>query len=816
MDGQVCVEEAKADITDLKHVLAVSESENKSLKKEQTIASGRISVQHRESYSILTKLIDKNQKRLLRLTELEDTLTKQLLKVCAELTAVNDDISKIELNNEHKKHRAKSQLSKFGTPYFRHKESRPADNSDVLLLRQIGDIGYVDLPKPQSWLESEKKCLVRAIETEERNRQMKDIEIEKLKIKKKMQTCDESERLELQSELDRLKEQSCVMKCTGGIQLFQNSPCKYDWFKISIVDLKGKHSPQECQAMWTHYLHPAVNKGRWKKEEDEALKILVKKYAFSNWDTIALELNTSRSAFQCMCHFQNRLNPLLMRNMWDENDDYTLTVLIKSFRKGDYIPWKKIAYCFSNCSVSNVVSRWKTINPDAVKGKFSEAEDVVLVAAVRKFGKDFKKISDHFPGRTSAQLQERYKSFLKNERDAQPWSPDEDRLIWEKVKEFGHNFSHIATFLMNRNRTQIRHRYYRMLDWLKKHPGEEYPACRSGQFKIAEGPDELWKKVVNVMKDKKVKFSEVNGDALMDDDSFSSLKSKLKLRKRSGVRPGHQRTFHDVDLELANYFCCVYPQSGGRHKINYTNEEIDTHARATSKFLDFLCADLKSVPDSEIENDQMLSRLDKLVLKRMNVNEDENSSAMQGSAGASVSAERTENDSENGTLSACRICNIKHGERSYVNVWHNAVPPNQTSLIGIRSIMLWRNVLQAMISPPKIKTEDTFEECDQHERIQVSEGSCGADADEECSECIKEAKAVFEKHSGIWKSRFQSVFAWAALCSEFAPMSEDTCCLDAEFSEISLGNKGELMDDLETTESNVNVGRKQKKKIKLK
>lgn len=814
MDGEVCVEEAKADITDLKNVLASTESENNSLKREPTVFGGRGSLLHSKSSSVLKKLIEKNQQRLLCLTELEDALTKQLLKVCDELLAVNDDISKVKLNNEQRKPRVKPHLTKFGTPYFRYKESKPDDNSDVLLLRRIGDIGYVERPVPQSWLETEKKCLIKAIETEERNRQMKEIEIEKLKVTKKMQTCTGSERIELQLELSDLNKKACLIKNIRGAQLFHDNSCNYDWIKVSVVDLKGKHSDHECKAMWTNYLHPSINKGRWKANEDERLKFLVKRYEFSNWDTIAVELNTQRSAFQCMCHYQNRLNPLLMRNVWDEHDDYTLTVLVKSFRRGDYIPWKKVAYCFSNCSIANVAARWKTINPELVKGKFSEAEDVILLAAVRKFGTDFRKISDHFPGRTSAQLQERYKAFLKNDPSVKPWSPDEDRLIWEKVKEFGHNFSHIATFLINRNRVQIRHRYYRMLDWLKKHPGEEYPACRSGQFKIAEGPDELWKKVVDVMKDKKVKFKEVNGDALMDDESFLSLQTKLRLKKKSGPKPGYQRTFHSVDLELANFFCSIYPQSGGRHKVKYSDTEIDTYTKSTTKFLEFLCADLKRVPEDEINNDQMLSVLDKLVLKRINTNLDEKASVMGSLPGTSVSSETTRGPAGNYIFGACKVCNIKHSERFYINVLHNAVPPNQTSLVGIRSIMLWRNVLKAMRFSSEINIEHTFEECGQHEGNQVSQGSGSCDADEECSECVKEAKAAFTKHSNIWKSRFQSVFAWAALCSEFAP--SDTCCQDDEFNDVNLSNKAELLEHFKTKEPKVYVGKTQRKRIKLK
>jgi hypothetical protein len=56
--------------------------------------------------------------------------------------------------------------------------------------------------------------------------------------------------------------------------------------------------------MWQNMLHPRINRLPWNEEEDQKLKELVTASNSRDWDLIAEELDTGRTAFQCF----HRLN----------------------------------------------------------------------------------------------------------------------------------------------------------------------------------------------------------------------------------------------------------------------------------------------------------------------------------------------------------------------------------------------------------------------------------------------------------------------------------------------------------------------------
>ena len=59
--------------------------------------------------------------------------------------------------------------------------------------------------------------------------------------------------------------------------------------------------------MWQNFLHPRVNREPWTESENSKLKELALASPNRDWDLIAEELCTGRTAFQCFHRFDLRL-----------------------------------------------------------------------------------------------------------------------------------------------------------------------------------------------------------------------------------------------------------------------------------------------------------------------------------------------------------------------------------------------------------------------------------------------------------------------------------------------------------------------------
>ncbi|KAL3797307.1 hypothetical protein ACHAW5_011303 [Stephanodiscus triporus] len=101
----------------------------------------------------------------------------------------------------------------------------------------------------------------------------------------------------------------------------------------------------------------------------------------------------------------------------------------------------------------------------ASTGKWSSEEDASLRRAVNaNFGKNWKKIAFHLPGRTDVQCLHRWQKVLKPGLVKGPWTPEEDTLVAELVEKYGQKkWSFIARQLQGRLGKQCRERWYNHL-----------------------------------------------------------------------------------------------------------------------------------------------------------------------------------------------------------------------------------------------------------------------------------------------------------------------------------------------------------------
>ena len=93
--------------------------------------------------------------------------------------------------------------------------------------------------------------------------------------------------------------------------------------------------------------------------------------------------------------------------------------------------------------------------------KFSPEEDEKLLKLVNLCGpRHWRKLAASMEGRTGRQCRDRYSNYLAPSINRSKWTLDEDRMLVEKVNEYGFCWSKIAHFFSGRTSSSLKNRWY--------------------------------------------------------------------------------------------------------------------------------------------------------------------------------------------------------------------------------------------------------------------------------------------------------------------------------------------------------------------
>ena len=84
-----------------------------------------------------------------------------------------------------------------------------------------------------------------------------------------------------------------------GNQLLVHSD-DLDWNTIAYKQFNSEHSAYDCYLRYKNFLQPSVNHKEWTPNEVWKLNEIAKKHEQYDWEAIANELNTGRTAVQCL------------------------------------------------------------------------------------------------------------------------------------------------------------------------------------------------------------------------------------------------------------------------------------------------------------------------------------------------------------------------------------------------------------------------------------------------------------------------------------------------------------------------------------
>jgi hypothetical protein len=146
----------------------------------------------------------------------------------------------------------------------------------------------------------------------------------------------------------------------------------HKWSLIS-KHIPGR-TPVQCSTRWLGALNPHVHKGRWSPEEDDALTMAVKSYLKQDvtednlpWSRIAQYI-PNRTGIQCQARWTEALDPSVRKGRWKKEEDEQLKVGVERYG----CCWIRVASSIPGRTQRQCRTRWNQIQSKRQKIKQKE------------------------------------------------------------------------------------------------------------------------------------------------------------------------------------------------------------------------------------------------------------------------------------------------------------------------------------------------------------------------------------------------------------------------------------------------------------
>ncbi|XP_028980486.1 snRNA-activating protein complex subunit 4 [Esox lucius] len=364
-------------------------------------------------------------------------------------------------------------LGNFLKPYFKDKVTclGPPANPEAkdIMSKRIRRLDDVKMKRWEGW---QKTLLVNAVVKDSMKRMIQPKMSKVEYLTQKMTKAENMERQILRKQITEIEKEIENISALKENELWGDRRDDHDWQKISNIDFEGIREADDIKSFWQNYLHPSINKASWKENEIQMLKKVAQKHGHRNWDQIAHELGTNRTAFMCLQTYQRYICSDFRRSAWNSEEDEILRELVEKMRIGNYIPYTQISYFMEGRDSCQLMYRWtQVLDPTLKKGYWSKQEDEMLLKAVAKYGVgNWWKIRQEVPSRNDGQCRDRYLDVLIGNVKKGPFDEEEKALLRRLVEKYGYKWSKIAAEIPNRIDSQVLNQWRKMTG---------YKRCRS-------------------------------------------------------------------------------------------------------------------------------------------------------------------------------------------------------------------------------------------------------------------------------------------------------------------------------------------------
>lgn len=123
--------------------------------------------------------------------------------------------------------------------------------------------------------------------------------------------------------------------------------------------------------------------------------------------------------------------------------------------------WSEIAELMTDRNENQCLHRYRRLVQLGQSHKiWSAQEDETILRLIKKYGKNWKLISEMLGSKNGKQIRERYINKLDPRIKREDWSEEEDKRILELYSKVGSKWSEISKSLPGRPENKIKNRFY--------------------------------------------------------------------------------------------------------------------------------------------------------------------------------------------------------------------------------------------------------------------------------------------------------------------------------------------------------------------